>query len=145
MTVESTAATAEQQEQESNPKYRMTVSLNVLNHLGIGLYSNIPAVLSELVANAWDALAKCLRTRFPEEPAHIEMIAILGSPPGPGSDQENRDLLASIHARYITYDQLVLEAERSYKEYLEKDKEISELIEIVDGLDEDFAPQAVGG
>ena len=55
MTVESTAATAEQQEQESNPKYRMTVSLNVLNHLGIGLYSNIPAVLSELVANAWDA------------------------------------------------------------------------------------------
>ncbi len=33
----------------------MTISLNVLNHLGIGLYSNIPAVLSEIVANAWDA------------------------------------------------------------------------------------------
>lgn len=29
--------------------------MNVLNHLGIGLYSNIPAVLSEIVANAWDA------------------------------------------------------------------------------------------
>lgn len=37
------------------PKFTMTLSLNVLNHLGIGLYSNIPAVLSELVANAWDA------------------------------------------------------------------------------------------
>ena len=33
----------------------MTLSLNVLNHLGIGLYSNVPAVLSEAIANAWDA------------------------------------------------------------------------------------------
>ncbi|MHB8594961.1 MAG: ATP-binding protein, partial [Acidimicrobiales bacterium] len=36
-------------------QYKMSISLNVLNHLGIGLYSNIPAVLSEVVANAWDA------------------------------------------------------------------------------------------
>lgn len=35
--------------------YKMQISLNVLNHLGIGLYSNIPSVLSEIVANAWDA------------------------------------------------------------------------------------------
>ena len=35
--------------------YAMTLSLNVLNHLGIGLYSNVPAVLSEAIANAWDA------------------------------------------------------------------------------------------
>lgn len=33
----------------------MTLSLNVLNHLGINLYSNVPAVLAETVANAWDA------------------------------------------------------------------------------------------
>ena len=91
-----------------------------------------------------DALAKCLRTKFPDEPAHIEMIAILGAPPGPAdSEQENRDLLARIHARYITYDQLVLEAERSYAEYLERDKKISELIRIVDGLDADFAQTSV--
>ena len=38
--------------------YRMTVDLNVLNHLGIKLYSSIPAVLSEAVANAWDADAE---------------------------------------------------------------------------------------
>ena len=36
-------------------KYKMTLSLNVLNHLGINLYSNIPSVLSEIVANSWDA------------------------------------------------------------------------------------------
>ena len=43
---------------DNGSKYRMTLSLNVLNHLGIGLYSNVPAVLSEVVANAWDADAE---------------------------------------------------------------------------------------
>ena len=36
-------------------KYQMSISLNVLEHLGINLYSNVPAVLSEVVANSWDA------------------------------------------------------------------------------------------
>jgi hypothetical protein len=44
--------------EKNNPQYRMTLSLNVLNHLGINLYSNVPAVLSEVVANAWDADAE---------------------------------------------------------------------------------------
>lgn len=39
-------------------KYVMTLSLNILNHLGINLYSNVPAVLAEVVANAWDADAE---------------------------------------------------------------------------------------
>lgn len=39
-------------------RYEMTLSLNVLKHLGFGLYSNIAAVLSEVVANAWDADAE---------------------------------------------------------------------------------------
>lgn len=33
----------------------MSISLTALEDLGINLYSNIPAVLSEIVANAWDA------------------------------------------------------------------------------------------
>ncbi len=36
-------------------KYQMNISNTVLYHLGINLYSNIPAVLSEIVANSWDA------------------------------------------------------------------------------------------
>jgi len=36
-------------------KYELRCGLNSLNHLGINLYSNIPAVLSKLIANAWDA------------------------------------------------------------------------------------------
>lgn len=35
--------------------YRMKIDLRVLDHLGIKLYSNVSAVLSEAVANAWDA------------------------------------------------------------------------------------------
>ena len=34
------------------PSYELKIDLNALNHLGINLYSNVPAVLSELIANA---------------------------------------------------------------------------------------------
>ena len=44
--------------------YRMTLDLNVLNHLGIKLYSNVAAVLSEAVANAWDADASTVSVEF---------------------------------------------------------------------------------
>ena len=39
-------------------RFTMRLNLNILNHLGIRLYSNVPAVLSEVVANAWDACSK---------------------------------------------------------------------------------------
>lgn len=45
----------------------MTINLNVLNHLGINLYSNIPAVLSEVVANSWDADATNVDIEIGEE------------------------------------------------------------------------------
>ena len=38
-----------------NRTLEMKVNLNVLEHLGMNLYSNVPAVLSEIVANSWDA------------------------------------------------------------------------------------------
>src|SRR5947209_4916843 len=41
--------------------YELTVDLQVLKHLGIGLYSNVPAVVSEMVANAYDADAKLVK------------------------------------------------------------------------------------
>ena len=39
----------------SSNKYEMTINFSILNHLGFNLYSNVPAVLSEVVANSWDA------------------------------------------------------------------------------------------
>ncbi len=34
---------------------KFNIDLNVLNHLGLNLYTNTPAVLTEIVSNAWDA------------------------------------------------------------------------------------------
>src|SRR6185369_14678346 len=48
------SATSKASAKTSHP-YELTIDLQVLKHLGIGLYSNVPAVVSEMVANAWDA------------------------------------------------------------------------------------------
>lgn len=49
---------------DNSPIFQVSLSLNILNHLGINLYSNIPAVLSEVVANAWDADATEVDIKF---------------------------------------------------------------------------------
>lgn len=58
---------------ESTPTFEMTVDLNVLEHLGINLYSNIAAVLTEAVANAWDADASSVQIRFDTNNEWIEI------------------------------------------------------------------------
>jgi hypothetical protein len=52
---EVSANTQDNSQATGAPQFQMTVDLNVLDHLGINLYSNIAAVLTEAVANAWDA------------------------------------------------------------------------------------------
>ena len=42
----------------------MRMTLDVLQHLGLNLYSNVPAVLSEIVANSWDADAETVRVEM---------------------------------------------------------------------------------
>ena len=54
--------------------YRMTVDLNVLDHLGINLYSNIAAVLTEAVANAWDADAETVDIKIDPDGNWIEIL-----------------------------------------------------------------------
>ena len=58
-------------EEKSSP-YKMKIDLNVLQHLGINLYSNTPAVLSEAVANAWDADAENVRIQVKEKTIMIQ-------------------------------------------------------------------------
>ena len=55
------------------PTFEMTVDLNVLEHLGINLYSNIAAVLTEAVANAWDADARSVQIRVDPSNEWIEI------------------------------------------------------------------------
>jgi hypothetical protein len=52
--------------------YFFTLDLRVLDHLGINLYSNAAAVLSEAVANAWDADAKLVKIEISNDQIVIE-------------------------------------------------------------------------
>ena len=54
--------------------YKMTVDLNVLDHLGINLYSNISAVLTEAVANSWDADATTVAINLDTQLIEIEIV-----------------------------------------------------------------------
>lgn len=40
---------------------KFKIELNVLNHLGLGLYSSTPAVVTEIISNAWDADAESVK------------------------------------------------------------------------------------
>ena len=53
-------------------RYKLKIDLNALNHLGLNLYSNVPAVLSELIANAWDAEATKVAISISENKIKIE-------------------------------------------------------------------------
>ena len=56
-----------------NSPYEMTIDLNVLKHLGINLYSNVAAVLTEVVANAWDADASRVYIEIDSEKGEISI------------------------------------------------------------------------
>lgn len=55
-------------------EYTLDIDLNVLNHLGLNLYSNVPAVLAELIANAWDADASQVYVSVEEQDAEKKIV-----------------------------------------------------------------------
>lgn len=67
-------AEAPKMDQRDVERYRMTVDLNILDHLGINLYSNIAAVLTEAVANAWDADAETVNITIDQHSRRIEIV-----------------------------------------------------------------------
>lgn len=46
---------------------KFRIELNVLKHLGIGLYSSTPAVVTEIISNAWDADASLVTIQLDVE------------------------------------------------------------------------------
>lgn len=68
----------------------MTLDLNVLNHLGLNLYSNTPAVLSEVIANSWDADATEVVVSCNQEE---DVITIIDNGCGMTLDDINRKFL----------------------------------------------------
>ena len=64
---------------QTNPEepFELDIDLNVLNHLGMNLYSNVPAVLAELIANAWDADATRVDVTVRRHPADTGRTSIV--------------------------------------------------------------------
>jgi hypothetical protein len=87
---------------EAQSPYLMDLDFRVLDHLGLHLYSNAAAVLSEAVANAWDADAKRVTLEISPERIVIE-------------DNGNGMHLADINERflYVGYDKRRKEGARS--------------------------------
>lgn len=73
------------------PKYTMSIELGVLDHLGLNLYSNIPAVLAEAVANSWDADATRVRITVDRD---SQTITILDNGHGMDLEDVNEKFLA---------------------------------------------------
>jgi hypothetical protein len=54
--------------------FQINIDFNVLNHLGMGLYSNTPAVLTEIISNAWDADAELVSIDLDKEYGSVTII-----------------------------------------------------------------------
>lgn len=74
--------------------YSLTIGLNALNHLGVNLYSSVPAVLSEAVANAWDADARNVSIDI-----GADSITIVDDGHGMSRDDCNKKFLTVGYAR----------------------------------------------
>ena len=74
-----------------NP-YQMKFDIGTIKHLGLQMYSTLPPVIGELVANAWDADATRVEITVPEEQINEQTSEIIISDDGIGmSDKDIRN------------------------------------------------------
>ena len=96
--------------------------------------------LAEQVYRYKRALEKCLAEYFPNEfpdALPVECICVVGRTPAEGARQSS-ETLRSVGAKFVTYDQLIERARQSYEEFLLTEQDISELIAVINSVDEDF-------
>ncbi|MFC7137991.1 ATP-binding protein [Halobaculum litoreum] len=91
----------------------MRFDLNVLKHLGLRMYTSLPAVISEYVANAWDAWATEVKIRIPQDESMSPdyQITIQDNGRGMTKQEINDEFLVVGRNRRVDED----------KDYVEKD------------------------
>lgn len=137
--------TPEEKEGRIDIRYRTAAGKHIIIELKKYDRPVTVVALLEQLMKYRSALEKCLTTKFPSESHVIESICILGSPPEPRDrPQENIALLRQINARFITYDELIVQTLNSYQEYLERESKVSELIKLLDDLDQAFGAPPTG-
>lgn len=76
----------------SKDPFRMEFDVYTIKHLGLQMYSTLPPVIGELVANGWDANATKVKITIPETPIDEQTSEIVISDDGIGmSDKEIRE------------------------------------------------------
>ena len=72
--------------------YRMKFDVGTIKHLGLQMYSTLPQVIGELVANGWDANATKVEITIPKTPIDEETSQIVITDNGDGmSDEDVRE------------------------------------------------------
>ncbi len=78
--------------QESKPPYVMRFDVGTIKHLGLQMYSTLPPVIGELVANGWDANATRVSITIPDAPLDFDKSAVVIHDNGIGmSDDDIRN------------------------------------------------------
>lgn len=76
---------------KSKQPYRMEFDVGTIKHLGLQMYSTLPPIIGELVANAWDANATKVEITIPEGQINEQTSEIIIKDNGFGmSDQDIR-------------------------------------------------------
>ena len=77
--------------QVSKPPYLLWFDVGTIKHLGLQMYSTLPPVIGELVANGWDANATRVDIVIPDTPLNVDESEVIISDNGIGmSDQDIR-------------------------------------------------------
>jgi hypothetical protein len=116
-------------------RYRTAAGKNVIIELKKYARTVTVGELFDQLQKYRNALEKVL-SRFPDEPQDIELIAVLGQPVRGSTAEQVGQTLRGINARVIMYDQLIKEAQESYKDYLDANRKLSRLSAILDKLDD---------
>jgi hypothetical protein len=80
------------------------------------------------------ALKKVLEDQYPGEPQLIEFICLVGKSPKGNDPKEIQDMLASVNARYITYETLLKQTRESYSDYLTAQAQIDKIEQLVNAI-----------
>ena len=84
----------------SKGPYRMEFDVGTIKHLGLQMYSTLPPVIGELVANGWDANATKVKITIPETPIDEQTSEIVISDDGIGmSDEDVREKISDYWSR----------------------------------------------
>lgn len=79
----------------SKSPYTMRFDVGTIKHLGLQMYSTLPPVIGELVANGWDANATCVDISIPITPLDVDRSEIVISDNGIGMSDDD------IRSKYV--------------------------------------------